>query len=63
MDEAEEARIAAMTDQQRDDFFNTIVGAEQVGGRRVRRWNNDFAAPRLAPATEQGEQAEQEQGE
>ncbi|HEY0012740.1 MAG TPA: hypothetical protein VGB79_07785 [Allosphingosinicella sp.] len=59
VDEAEEARIAAMTDAQRDDFFNTIVGAADVGGRKVRRWNNDYAAPRLAPAADQG--AEQQE--
>jgi hypothetical protein len=54
VDDAEQARITAMTDQQRDEFFNTIVGAPDVGGRRVRTWNNDYAAPRLA-APEQGE--------
>jgi hypothetical protein len=70
VDETEEARIAAMTDQQREDFFNSIVGAAEVGGRKVRRWNNDFAAPRLAPAagqdepaSEQEETSSQEQGE
>jgi hypothetical protein len=65
VDEAEEARITAMTDAQRDEFFNTIVGAQEVGGRKVRRWNNDYAAPRLA-AAEPGDAAEQnaqEEGE
>lgn len=64
VDEAEEARITAMTDAQRDDFFNTIVGAQEVGGRKVRRWNNDYAAPRLAPADPaDAEQNTQDDGE
>ncbi|HEX9933456.1 MAG TPA: hypothetical protein VGB08_11490 [Allosphingosinicella sp.] len=53
VDDAEKARIAAMSDAAREAFFNSIVGANEVGGRRVRTWNNDFAAPRLAAA--QGE--------
>jgi hypothetical protein len=63
VDEAEEARIAAMTDAQRDDFFNTIVGAPDVGGRKVRRWNNDYAAPRLAPAAPDDADRNEEEGE
>ena len=48
VDDAEKARIAAMTDAARDDYFNAIVGTSEVQGKKVVSWNNDFAAPRLA---------------
>jgi hypothetical protein len=53
VDEAEQARIAAMSDAARDAFFNEIVGAAEVGGRKITVWRNDFAAPRLAAESEQ----------
>jgi len=34
---AEQQRVAAMTDAQRSDYFNTIVGAEQVTGEVTER--------------------------
>lgn len=48
VDEAEQARVAAMSDSERDSYFGTIVGAAEVEGKKVITWNNDFAAPRLA---------------
>jgi hypothetical protein len=50
---AEQERVAAMTDEERSKYFDAIVGAEDVKGKKVISWNNDFAAPRLAPESEQ----------
>ena len=48
VDDTERARVAAMPDSQRDAYFNAIVGAAEVKGKKVTSWNNDYAAPRLA---------------
>jgi hypothetical protein len=53
VEDSEQARVAAMSDADRDTYFNTIVGAVDVGGKKVITWNNDFAAPRLAKASAQ----------
>lgn len=50
---AESARIAALPDAERDAYFNSIVGANDLPGMTITTWTNDFAAPRLAPETEQ----------
>jgi len=46
--DADQARIAAMPEAERNAYFNTIVGAADVQGARIITWNNDYAAPRLA---------------
>jgi hypothetical protein len=51
--DAEQARVAALPEAERDAYFNSILGAEQVQGARIVTWNNDYAAPRLAPESEQ----------
>jgi hypothetical protein len=51
VDDAEKARVAAMPDAERDAYFNNILGAVEVKGKKVKTWTNDFAAPRLAQAT------------
>lgn len=48
----EAARLATMTEAERDTYFNSIVGAREVKGE-VTIWTNDFAAPRLAPESAQ----------
>ena len=48
----EAARLATMTEAERDTYFNSIVGAQEVKGE-VTIWTNDFAAPRLAPESAQ----------
>ena len=53
VDDAETLKLSAMTDEQRDAFFSTIIGATDLGNRKVTTWTNDFAAPRLAPVSEQ----------
>ena len=53
VDGAEQERVNAMTDEERSRYFDTIVGAEDVKGKKVIRWTNDFAAPQLAPESEQ----------
>jgi hypothetical protein len=50
---AEQERVAAMTDEQRSTYFDTIVGADDVKGKKVISWTNDFAAPQLAPESDQ----------
>jgi len=47
--DAEQARIAALPEPERNAYFNSIVGAADVQGARISTWNNDYAAPRLAP--------------
>ena len=53
VDDADQARVAAMTDEERSAYFDTIVGAEDVKGKKVISWTNDFAAPQLAPESDQ----------
>lgn len=53
VEDSEQERVAAMTDEERSRYFDTIVGAKDVGGKKVITWTNDFAAPRLAPESEQ----------
>jgi hypothetical protein len=53
VDGAEQERVNAMTDEERSRYFDTIVGAEDVKGKKVISWTNDFAAPQLAPESEQ----------
>ena len=53
VDDAETLKLSAMTDEQRDAFFSTIIGATDLGNRKVTTWTNDFAAPRLAAVAEQ----------
>jgi hypothetical protein len=50
VDDAERERITAMSDTDRDAYFNNILGAAEVKGKKVKTWTNDFAAPRLAKA-------------
>jgi hypothetical protein len=53
VDEAEQARVAALPDAERQAYFNAILGASELKGKKVTTWTNDFAAPRLAPESEQ----------
>lgn len=53
VDDAEQARIAALSDAERDAYFNTIVGAAEVSGKKITLWNNDYAEPRLAGGAQQ----------
>jgi hypothetical protein len=50
---AEAAKVAAMTDAERDTYFGTIIGATDLGNKKVTTWTNDFAAPRIAPVADQ----------
>lgn len=52
VDEAEKQRVAALTDAERDSYFNRIVGAETVKGEIV-EWDNSYAAPKLAAGSDQ----------
>jgi hypothetical protein len=47
-DEAGTAKLAAMSDSERNKLFQVAVGAADPPGRII-RWRNSFAAPRLAP--------------
>jgi hypothetical protein len=49
VDEAEKARVSALSDAERDAYFNRIVGAETVKGE-IKEWDNSYAAPKLAAA-------------
>lgn len=49
----ERGRLTAMTDAARSRYFDTVVGAADLSGKRVTEWTNAFAAPRLAPESEQ----------
>jgi len=49
VDEAEKARVAALSDSQRNAYFDRIVGAETVKGE-ISEWDNSYAAPKLAAA-------------
>ena len=53
VDGTEQVKVAAMSDADRSSYFNKIVGAADVGGKKIITWKNDFAAPRLAPESEQ----------
>ena len=53
VDDAEQARVAALSAADRDAWFATLVGAADVRGKKVMAWNNNFAAPQLAPADSQ----------
>jgi hypothetical protein len=54
VDDAERTRIAAMSDADKQAYFNTILGAKELGKeKKVIQWHNDFAAPRMAPESEQ----------
>lgn len=53
VEDAERLRVAALGEAERNDWFATLVGAPEVKGRKVAIWNNDFAAPVLAPESEQ----------
>lgn len=48
VDDATKKRIAAMTDAERNAFFEDVVGSTRPGMRKI-RWTNEFAAPRVAP--------------
>lgn len=46
---AARARIAEMSDAEREAHFNRLVGAETLpAGLKILRWENHFAAPKLA---------------
>ena len=47
VDEATKAKVAAMTDAERDGYFATIVGAAEVQGE-IKTFENEIAAPKLA---------------
>ncbi|MDB5685906.1 MAG: hypothetical protein JWR77_495 [Rhizorhabdus sp.] len=53
LDAGETGKVAAMSDADRDAYFNAIIGAAELQGKRIMTWANDFAAPKLAPASEQ----------
>ncbi|WP_156678999.1 hypothetical protein [Sphingomonas profundi] len=53
VDDAESARLAALSDAERERYFAGIVGAADLPGKTVSLWHNDFAAPRLAPESDQ----------
>jgi len=54
VDDATKQRVAAMSDAERDAYFETIVGASELPASfEVRSWINSFAAPKLAPESEQ----------
>jgi hypothetical protein len=54
VDDADRARVAAMSDLDKQAYFNAILGAKELGKeKKVIQWHNDFAAPRLAPESEQ----------
>ncbi|HEY0413383.1 MAG TPA: hypothetical protein VGD66_09585 [Allosphingosinicella sp.] len=55
VDDAEQARIQAMGDEEKQAYFNRILGASEaeLKGKKVTEWTNDFAAPRLAPESGQ----------
>ena len=53
VDDAERLRLSKLPPEEHQAYFASIVGAPEVTGKKVFEWHNDFAAPRLAPATEQ----------
>jgi hypothetical protein len=53
VDEAEQQRLAALPDEQRVAYFNQILGATELNGKKITTWHNDFAAPAIAPESEQ----------
>jgi hypothetical protein len=52
VDDSEKARVAALTDSDRDSYFNRIVGATVVKGE-ISEWDNSYAAPKLAAGSDQ----------
>jgi hypothetical protein len=52
VDEAEKLRVAGLSEEARDSYFNRIVGAETVKGEIV-EWDNSYAAPKLAAGSDQ----------
>jgi hypothetical protein len=52
VDDAEKARVAALSDSDRDSYFNRIVGATAVKGE-ISEWDNSYAAPKLAAGSDQ----------
>ena len=53
VDDAEQARVAAMSDEQKQAYFNSIIGAAELPGKKVTSWNNDLAQPKLPEGTPQ----------
>lgn len=45
----ERRSIAAMPDDKRAAFFNDMIGAADMGDRKVVEWKNEFAAPVIDP--------------
>lgn len=52
VDDAEKARVAALSDSDRDAYFNRIVGAQTVQGE-ISEWDNSYAAPKIAAGSDQ----------
>lgn len=53
VDSATRDKVSAMSDPERDAYFDKIVGATDLSGFKVTQWTNSFAAPHLAPESEQ----------
>jgi hypothetical protein len=53
VEDAERARVGALPDAEKQAYFNSILGAKELKGKKVIAWHNDFAAPRMAPESEQ----------
>jgi len=53
VDDAEQKRLATLTDAEREAHFNRILGATEIKAGKVISWNNDFAAPNIAPEAKQ----------
>jgi hypothetical protein len=53
VDAAERKRVAAMSEAQQNAYFAEVVGAVTPPAARINVWQNDFAAPKLAPVGEQ----------
>jgi hypothetical protein len=53
VDDATKAKVAAMTDADRDAYFATIVGADRVDGK-IEVFENALAAPKLAAGLNPG---------
>jgi hypothetical protein len=52
VDDAEKARVATLSDSDRDSYFNGIVGAATVKGEIV-EWDNSYAAPKIAAGSDE----------
>lgn len=53
VDATTKAKLSAMSDGERTAYFDRMVGAADLPGFTVTAWSNSFAAPLLAPASEQ----------